>query len=120
MDPLQCNHASCDNEIDWNDGVWNEDHWEFRNCYSCVGLTSRYCGENGGSCCNSLDPGFEDEGNPVFIPEIPMSWLLPNGDRQMPHGFVCTPNGIVNVMFPYVYSPLRYICYCTVNSGICL
>ena len=80
-------------------------HWEFRNCFSCVGLTSQYCAENGGSCCNSCENDEEDEDDPMTIDAPPLS---PNGACQMPHGFVYTAYGILNTRFPFVYSSSRY------------
>ena len=54
IDPFWCAHEHCENEITWEDRVWNaEDQvWEFLICYSCVGPTSEQCAEHSGSCCN--------------------------------------------------------------------
>ena len=70
-----------------------------------MGLTSQYCGKNGGSCCNSCENDEEDEDDPVTIDAPPFS---PNGGNQMPHGWVHTAYGIVNTRFPFVYSGSRY------------
>ena len=48
--------------------MWNPYYhwWEFRLCYSCVGLASQYCAENGGSCCNSRENDEEDDDGFVY------------------------------------------------------
>ena len=54
IDPLWCAHEHCDNEVTWEDRLWNEEDevWECITCYSCLGPTSAQCAEHGGSCCN--------------------------------------------------------------------
>ena len=66
-----------------------------------MGLTSQYCAENDGSCCNSCENDEEDEDDPVTIDAPPFS---PNGGIQMLH----TAYGIVNTRFPFVYSRSGY------------
>ena len=89
--------------------MWNPDYhymyWAFHLCFSCLGLISQHCAENGGSSCNSCENDEEDGDDPVTINAPPFS---PNGGTQMPHGFVHTAYGIVNTRFPFVYSRTGY------------
>ena len=54
LGPLWCYHEGCDNDVTWEDRVWNSEDqvWEFLICYNCVGPTSQHCAEHGGPSCN--------------------------------------------------------------------
>ena len=116
IDPLWCNHEDCDNEITWEDCVWNvEDQvWEFLIYYSCVGHTSQHCAEHGGSCCNGdtaprnrrgwsrsshVENGWtmDDDHFDAVVINAPQSPTT--GRTQLSHGFVRTTYGAVNTRF---------------------